>query len=67
MKVLGIDPAPAKDSVIFDGNEFQHFSPKQLKEHIDRLSMQEESLFIAWDAPLSAAMDEENFSLLSEG
>ena len=63
MRVLGIDPAPAKDSVIFDGQEFQHFSPKQLKEHIDRLSMQEESLFIAWDAPLSAAMDEENFSL----
>jgi len=55
MRVLGIDPAPAKDSVMFDGKEFQHFSPKQLKEHIDGLSKQEELLFIAWDAPLSAA------------
>jgi len=63
MRVLGIDPAPAKDSIIFDGKEFQHFSPKQLKEHIDRLSMQEGSLFIAWDAPLSAAIDKDNFSL----
>ena len=63
MKVLGIDPAPAKDSVIFDGKEFQHFCPQGLKEYIDTLVTQEESLFIAWDAPLSAALDDDNFSL----
>jgi len=63
MVVLGIDPAPAKQSVIFDGKQFQHFTPKELKEYIDRFTMQEESLFVAWDAPLSAALDADDFSL----
>ena len=53
MRVLGIDPAPAKDSVIFDGKEFQHFSPKQLKEHIDTTSLRittddELDAFVCW-------------------
>jgi len=30
MVVLGIDPAPAKQSVIFDGKRFYHFTPKEM-------------------------------------
>jgi len=63
MKVLGIDPAPAKDSVVFDGRDFKTFDPRELKEYIDTLSKEEEFLFIAWDVPLSAALDDNNFSL----
>ena len=63
MKVLGIDPAPAKDSVVFDGRDFKTFGPRELKAYIDVLSKEEKSLFIAWDAPLSAALDDNNFSL----
>jgi len=63
MVVLGIDPAPAKQSVVFDGKRFYHFTPKELKEYIDILTIQEEPLFVAWDAPLSAALGEDDFSL----
>ncbi|MEN4053165.1 MULTISPECIES: DUF429 domain-containing protein [Sulfurimonas] len=58
--VLGIDPAPAKESVVFDGREFHSFFPKELKAYIQS---HQEPLFISWDAPLSAALDDAYFSL----
>lgn len=60
MKILGIDPAPAKDSIVFDGKEFLYKNPKKLKRYIDNIK---ESTFIAWDAPLSGAINDEDFSL----
>ncbi|MEA3352377.1 MAG: DUF429 domain-containing protein [Campylobacterota bacterium] len=60
MKILGIDPAPAKKSIIFDGREFIEKTPKELKVYIDNLN---EDTFISWDAPLSAAVYEGDFSL----
>lgn len=63
IKVLGIDPAPSKESVIFDGEKFLHFDVRELKEYIESESKREDSLFISWDAPLSAALDDNNFSL----
>ncbi len=63
MKVLGIDPAPSKNSVVFDGDTFKEFSPRELKDYIEDITKSNSSLFISWDAPLSAAIDEENFSL----
>ena len=63
MKTIGIDPAPAKESVVFDGSQFLHLTPQELKNYVDKLASEEDALFVAWDAPLSAALDEQNFSL----
>jgi len=35
MKVIGIDPASAKKSIVFDGKCFQKITPIGLKEYID--------------------------------
>ena len=68
MKILGIDPAPGKESLVFDGKEFIDYCPqknkncaKELKKYINELQEVKNSIFIAWDAPLSAAIDEKNF------
>ncbi len=50
MKILGIDPAPAKRSVIFDGERFFEIEPLELKEFLDKIVMKD--TFIGWDAPL---------------
>jgi len=63
MKIIGIDPAPAKNSIVFDGKNFLVFTPRELKEYINQLSSTHEPVFISWDAPLSAAIDINNFSL----
>ena len=63
MLVLGIDPAPVKKSVVFDGVKFREFTPYNLKRFIDKISFRHKSIFIAWDAPLSAAIDKDNFNL----
>ena len=60
--VLGIDPAPAKASVLFDWKEFLYFFPKELQQYLQEKE-QEKPLFISWDAPLSAALDDASFSL----
>lgn len=60
MKVLGIDPAPAKQSIIFNGEKFIYKTPIELKKFIDNI---DQDTFIAWDAPLSAAVCNKDFSL----
>ena len=62
MKVLGIDPAPAKKSLVFDGREFYSFDVTTLINYLES-EKERDSLFISWDAPLSAAIDKKNFSL----
>ena len=62
MKVFGIDPAPSKRSILFDGQRFLSLSPQALKKFIYSLS---EPAFIGWDAPLGASIDEECFDLYS--
>lgn len=62
MKIYGIDPAPSKRSVVFDGREFSSYTPQQLKDFV-RSSI--EPTFIGWDAPLGAALDEKHFDLYS--
>ena len=63
MRVLGIDPAPSKKSVVFDGENFLHLSIFELEELLEKEKSQSENILISWDAPLSAALDRENFSL----
>jgi len=63
MLVLGIDPAPVKNSIVFDGIKFREFSPYNLKRFIDKISYIKDDIFIAWDAPLSGAISKKNFNL----
>ncbi len=62
MNIYGIDPAPSKRSILFDGQEFFSFTPQQLKNFVRSLT---KPTFIGWDAPLGAALDEEYFDLYS--
>lgn len=52
IKVIGVDPAPVKDSTVFDGEKFQHLGFEELKVEIDRLAKLKEHVLICWDAPL---------------
>jgi len=63
MKIFGIDPAPVKNSIVFDGKKFREFSPYDLKRFINKVEYLYEDIFIAWDAPLSAAISSANFNL----
>mgnify|MGYP000600770917 CR=1 FL=1 len=63
MKILGIDPAPVKNSVIFDGVAFKTFNAQELKQYIQELQNKYHDVFIAWDAPLSGAITDLNFNL----
>lgn len=51
MKVIGIDPAPAKDTVIYDGEKFMTKDAVALKKYLDD-EVGEDTL-ICWDAPLT--------------
>jgi Protein of unknown function (DUF429) len=63
MLVLGIDPAPSKKSIVFDGELFHHFDINELEEYLNKISERHSDVFISWDAPLSAALNKKNFSL----
>ena len=63
MRVLGIDPAPSKKSVAFDGENFHAFSIPELEEFLEEEKKSHKSILVSWDAPLSGALDKENFSL----
>ena len=57
MKVIGIDPAPAKETVIYDGEKFIEVPAIELKkEYLDKL---EEGTLICWDAPLTGMATED--------
>jgi predicted nuclease with RNAse H fold len=64
MKVLGIDPAPSKKNVIFDGENFyekynkKELKAQELKEYIKALS---KDTLICWDAPLSFDVSKGDF------
>ena len=54
MKVIGIDPAPSKKTVIYDGEQFIEISAIDLKqEYLDKVK---EDTLICWDAPLTGGM-----------
>ncbi len=50
MKLFGIDPAPAKKSVVFDGERFYSLDVKELKKFL--LQNTTNNTLISWDAPL---------------
>ena len=51
MRVVGLDPAPAKGGTVFDG-EYRTLSPKLLGEFLAEVSSDEATL-ICWDSPLT--------------
>ncbi len=51
--VLGIDPAPRKATVVFDGLVFRTISAKNLRTRIRELLPVEGPALVAWGAPLS--------------
>lgn len=56
MKVIGIDPAPSKKTVIYDGEQFIEISAIELKkEYLDKVKA---DTLICWDAPLTGGMSE---------
>jgi len=50
VKILGVDVAPSKDNVIFDGEKFYEIAPLDLKDFLEE--MVDSNYFIGWDAPL---------------
>lgn len=51
IKVIGIDPAPSKNSVVFDEEKgFQSLDAKKLQDYLESIN---EPALICWDAPLS--------------
>ena len=61
--ILGIDPAPSKESVVFDGQEFHLYKAKNLKIYIESLIDNSDFLLIGWDAPLTAAIYDDKINL----
>jgi len=51
IKVIGVDPAPSKDSTVFDGEKFRPLSARALLEYINGL---DGNVLICWDAPLTS-------------
>lgn len=53
IKVIGIDPAPSKDSTIFDGDNFSQENYSGLQGYLERVKSNYEKVLICWDAPLT--------------
>ena len=50
IKVIGIDPAPGKGSLLFDGEQYSsHLKPDELKNELAK----SDPVLICWDAPLT--------------
>ena len=51
--VLGVDPAPSKQTVVFDGTAFRKWRASEVVGEVRRARKGSRSLLIAWDAPMS--------------
>ncbi|MBF0358499.1 MAG: hypothetical protein HQL70_07805 [Magnetococcales bacterium] len=63
MKILGIDPAPGKESTIFDG-EYHLCKAGELNNRLTALHGQD--VLIAWDAPLTGSQNPD-FDIFEDG
>lgn len=50
--VIGIDPAPSKDTVAFDGAGFHRCAPTEVDALIAGLTADSDRVLVLWDAPL---------------
>lgn len=58
--VIGVDPAPKKNAVTYDGCNWVSVEPVKLRKHLEGQMAANARTLIAWDSPLSFAKD--NFS-----
>ena len=57
MRVVSIDPAPAKPSTLFDGDQYSSMSAPELRNHLDLLARDGSDVLVCWDAPLTGPTD----------
>ena len=53
MRVIAIDPAPGKESTVFEGTEYLQLSAQELRKYVDQLADAKDSVLVCWDAPLT--------------
>ena len=56
MRVIGIDPAPAKGGTVFDGED-RHLSLLDLGEYLSSISTQDSEKYQVFNAPIVASPD----------
>ena len=52
-RVIAIDPAPAKASMVFDGVRYSPMSAPCLRDYLKRIATEGPGTLICWDAPLT--------------
>lgn len=57
MIVIGIDPAPVKDTILFDGKVFHPIPANKLRDYLSELKKKHQNLLLCWDAPLTSFSD----------
>lgn len=53
LQVLGVDPAPSKPTVLFDGTSFEVLEPLDVRPWLEARLSAEPATVVAWDAPLA--------------
>ena len=61
VKVIGIDPAPGKESVVYDGECFEKHSAECLDAYLAEMRRTCSKLLICWDAPLTGPKRPDGF------
>ena len=60
LRVIAIDPAPAKPSVVFDGASYSRKSASELRDYVTPISSTGPGTLVCWDAPLTGPADLRN-------
>ncbi|MFW5983565.1 MAG: hypothetical protein ACOCQ4_03625 [bacterium] len=64
ISVIGIDPAPRKESTVFDGKNYKNLKLEELQKYLEKLkSTVNEKILICWDAPLMNEIKENSKEL----
>lgn len=52
-QVIGIDPAPSKDAVVYDSGGWKRLAPRAIRDFLTERFHANSATLVAWDAPLS--------------
>ena len=56
-RVIAIDPAPAKRSMVFDGARYSRMSAPELRDYVNLIASEGPGTLVCWDAPLTGPAD----------
>ena len=56
-RVISIDPAPAKPSMVFDGVRYLRMSAPELRDYVNLIASEGPGTLVCWDAPLTGPAD----------